>query len=84
MALPSPSWWHIQLKDRRVYAPGIHVSDKEFLPDVAKPTRQKILTLYDAGVRFIQLDDPLLTCSAMRLSCTSVLKTGEIPMLYWI
>ncbi|ETI21574.1 hypothetical protein G647_07921 [Cladophialophora carrionii CBS 160.54] len=59
MTVPPPGWWHIQLKepfDRAVYA-----SDEALLRDLSAALRKEILTLYDAGLRVVQVDDPNLS-----------------------
>ena len=58
MTLPSPTWFHMQLPDGAGYAPGVYHSDADFLSDVSAVMRQEILTLYRAGLRVVQIDDP--------------------------
>jgi methionine synthase II (cobalamin-independent) len=59
MTVPPPGWWHIQLKepfDRALYA-----TDEALLSDLSAALRTEILTLYDAGLRVVQVDDPNLS-----------------------
>ncbi|KAH9843415.1 methionine synthase, vitamin-B12 independent [Teratosphaeria destructans] len=59
--LPSPTWYQVQLRDGSAYERGIYESDEEYLKDIAVAMRQEIMTLYDAGLRLIQIDDPNMT-----------------------
>ncbi|KAF2767975.1 methionine synthase, vitamin-B12 independent [Teratosphaeria nubilosa] len=59
--LPSPTWYQVQLRDGAAYEKGIYESDEEYLKDIALAMRQEIMTLYDAGLRLIQIDDPNMT-----------------------
>lgn len=59
VTIPPPEWWHIQLKQS--YDPSVYSSDAEMLKDMSAAVRQEIMTLYDAGLRFVQIDDPSLT-----------------------
>lgn len=61
MTLPSPCMHHLQLKDGEAYASGVYSSEEEFLTDVSTAVRKEILALYEAGLRFVQIDDPNLT-----------------------
>ena len=59
MTVPTPSWYHVQLKepfDKTLYA-----DDASLLSDIAAALRQEILTLYDQGLRNVQVDDPNLS-----------------------
>lgn len=58
MTIPTPAWHHMQLPNGKAYAKGVYSSEEEFLTDVSAAVRQEILTLYDAGLRVIQVDDP--------------------------
>jgi methionine synthase II (cobalamin-independent) len=59
ITLPPPGWWHIQLRepfDRKLYS-----TDEALLADLAAALRHEIMTLYDAGLRHVQIDDPNLS-----------------------
>ncbi|KIW82974.1 hypothetical protein Z517_02217 [Fonsecaea pedrosoi CBS 271.37] len=59
MTVPPPGWWHIQLKqpfDRDLYE-----SDEALLRDLSAALRKEILTLYEHGLRVVQVDDPNLS-----------------------
>ena len=51
----------MQLRKSEAYDPNVYASDVEMLQDLAAAVRQEIMTLYDAGVRFVQIDDPHMT-----------------------
>jgi methionine synthase II (cobalamin-independent) len=61
ITIPSISYQHIQLKSGHAYDSKVYSSDKEYFTDLAEAYRQEIKTLYDAGIRSIQIDDPNLT-----------------------
>ena len=61
VTIPPPTWWHIQAPDGKSYQPGVYDSDEDYLSDVSVAVRQEILTLYEAGLRVVQIDDPNLT-----------------------
>lgn len=68
--IPSPNYQHIQLKPGTAWTSGSgYSSDKEYFHDLAKCYAAEIRTLYDAGLRNIQVDDPHLTyfCSSLFL-----------------
>ena len=44
-----------------MFDPNVYSSDVEMLKDLAMAVRQEIMALYDAGVRFVQIDDPNMT-----------------------
>lgn len=50
MTLPSPCWWHIQLKEGNAFSADAYQNDVEHLKDMSEAVRQEILTLYDAGL----------------------------------
>lgn len=52
---------HIALRPGRAYSREAYASDVEYFVDLATAYRQEIRTLYDAGLRNIQFDDPQLT-----------------------
>jgi methionine synthase II (cobalamin-independent) len=61
LTMPSPTWQHMQLAKGTAYAPSAYSSDKEYFTDLAAAYATEICTLYDAGLRSIQVDDPALT-----------------------
>ncbi|EMR64536.1 hypothetical protein MGN70_008284 [Eutypa lata] len=68
--IPSPNYQHIQLKPGTAWTPGSgYTSDPEYFRDLARCYGAEIKTLYDAGLRNLQVDDPHLTyfCSSQFL-----------------
>ncbi|KAI1123223.1 hypothetical protein F5Y10DRAFT_56687 [Nemania abortiva] len=62
ITIPSPMYQHIQLKPGTAWtAESGYTSDEEYLDDLANCYAAELKTLYDAGVRNIQVDDPHLT-----------------------
>ncbi|KAI2781253.1 UROD/MetE-like protein [Daldinia loculata] len=65
--IPAPNYQHIQLKPGTAWTQGSgYTSDQEYFNDLAKCYSSELRTLYDAGLRNIQVDDPHLTyfCSS--------------------
>jgi methionine synthase II (cobalamin-independent) len=48
-------------KTEHMFDPSVYNSEVEMLKDLAMAVRHEIMTLYDAGVRFFQIDDPNMT-----------------------
>ncbi|KAF7540570.1 hypothetical protein G7054_g1267 [Neopestalotiopsis clavispora] len=61
IALPSPTFNHIWLRNGTAYSTDVYASNRDFFADVAVAYRAEIEVLYDAGLRNIQIDDPQLT-----------------------
>ena len=61
ITVPSPVYYHMQLKEGRVWENGVYDNDEAFFEDVTVAYRKEFQVLYDAGVRNIQVDDPNLT-----------------------
>lgn len=61
ISIPSITWEHIQLPKGGAARPEAYTSDKEYFADLAAAYRQELRTLYDAGLRSVQIDDPNLT-----------------------
>ncbi|KAI0377774.1 UROD/MetE-like protein [Hypomontagnella monticulosa] len=68
--IPAPNYQHIQLKPGTAWTKESgYSSDQEYFDDLAKCYAAELQTLYDAGLRNIQVDDPHLTyfCSTQFL-----------------
>lgn len=59
MTVPPPGWWHIQLKEP--FDKTLFDSDEALLKDLSAALRKEILTLYEHGLRVVQVDDPNLS-----------------------
>ncbi|KAI8960441.1 hypothetical protein F5Y11DRAFT_349470 [Daldinia sp. FL1419] len=65
--IPAPNYQHVQLKPGTAWTrESGYSSDQEYFNDLAECYSAEICTLYDAGLRNIQVDDPHLTyfCSS--------------------
>ncbi|KAH8198797.1 hypothetical protein TruAng_007020 [Truncatella angustata] len=62
ITMPTPNYQHIQLKPGTAFTPGSgYTSDEEYFRDLAACYSAELKTLYDAGLRNAQIDDPHLT-----------------------
>ena len=53
MTIPSPSL----LRNRASKAPGVYLDEEEFTHDLAQTYKKAIRAFYDAGCRYLQIDD---------------------------
>lgn len=71
ITMPAPSYQHIQLKPgTALSASSGYESDEAYFEDLGKAYAAEIKSLYDEGVRNVQVDDPNLTyfCSSQFLN----------------
>ncbi|KAK8074150.1 5-methyltetrahydropteroyltriglutamate-homocysteine methyltransferase [Apiospora phragmitis] len=62
LTIPTPNYQHIQLKPGTAWTKESgYTSDEQYFDDLAKCYAAEFRTLYDAGLRHIQIDDPHLT-----------------------
>ncbi|KAF2424506.1 5-methyltetrahydropteroyltriglutamate-homocysteine methyltransferase [Tothia fuscella] len=59
VTMPSPTWQHFQLK--QAWVDGVYDNDETFFEDVAVAYRKELKTLWENGVRNVQIDDPHFT-----------------------
>ncbi|KAI0200899.1 hypothetical protein F4808DRAFT_427102 [Astrocystis sublimbata] len=77
LTVPAPTYQHIQLKPWTAFtAESGYASDEEYLDDIAKCYAAELKTLYDAGLRNIQVDDPHLTYFASSAFLNGCKKDG--------
>ena len=77
ITVPAPTYQHIQLKPGTAWtAESGYTSDEEYLNDSAECYKKELQTLYDAGVRNIQVDDPHLTYFASSMFLEGCRKDG--------
>ncbi|KAI0517168.1 hypothetical protein F5B22DRAFT_131125 [Xylaria bambusicola] len=77
ITVPAPSYQHIQLKPGTAWtADSGYTSDEEYFDDIAKCYAAELQTLYDAGLRNIQVDDPHLTYFASSMFLEGCNKDG--------
>ncbi|KPM39604.1 hypothetical protein AK830_g6964 [Neonectria ditissima] len=58
--MPPPCYFHLRLASGKCYSAEAYANDDDFFADLAKAYQQELKTLYDEGVRNIQIDDPTL------------------------
>ncbi|KAK3181635.1 hypothetical protein K4F52_007013 [Lecanicillium sp. MT-2017a] len=58
--MPPPCFFHLRLAEGKSYTKEAYASDEDFFADLAAAYRQEIRTLYDEGLRNLQIDDPTL------------------------
>lgn len=58
--MPPPCYFHLRLAKGKCYDTSIYANDEEFFADLAAAYRQEIKTLYEEGLRNLQIDDPTL------------------------
>lgn len=58
--MPPPCYFHLRLAPGKCYSADAYSNDEDFFADLALAYRQEIRTLYDAGLRNLQIDDPTL------------------------
>ncbi|KAF4971598.1 hypothetical protein FSARC_1630 [Fusarium sarcochroum] len=61
MSFISPTWQHVHLVKNTAYTSAAYTTDKGYFDDLTAAYHQEFQTLYDAGLRSIQVDDPILT-----------------------
>ncbi|KXT06619.1 hypothetical protein AC578_8613 [Pseudocercospora eumusae] len=58
--MPPPCYFHLRLGPGKCYSPDAYSNDTDFFTDLAAAYRQEFKTLYNEGLRNIQIDDPTL------------------------
>ncbi|CEJ93979.1 Putative 5-methyltetrahydropteroyltriglutamate-homocysteine methyltransferase [[Torrubiella] hemipterigena] len=58
--MPPPCYFHLRLAPGKCYSSAAYENDDVFFDDLSKAYRKEVQTLYDAGLRNLQIDDPTL------------------------
>lgn len=58
--MPPPCYFHLRLAPGKCYSSDAYANDADFFADLAKAYQQELKTLYDDGLRNVQIDDPTL------------------------
>lgn len=58
--MPPPCHFHMRMAQGKCYSPDVYASDEAFFADLAVAYQKEMRTLYDEGLRNIQIDDPTL------------------------
>jgi methionine synthase II (cobalamin-independent) len=62
LTVAAPNWYHLRYREGQAYPKEVYASDSEYFADIAKAFQVELQTLYDAGLRNVQFDDPNLAC----------------------
>lgn len=68
LTLITPAWFHMRYKQNKAWKEGVYASDAEYFKDVGKVYQAELDTLYKAGLRNVQFDDPGLACMSPLLT----------------
>ncbi|CAL5875297.1 uncharacterized protein PFLUO_LOCUS9602 [Penicillium psychrofluorescens] len=71
LTMITPAWFHMRYKQGRAYTPDAYANDTEYFKDVAKVYRAELQSLYKAGLRNVQFDDP-----GMAYFCSKAFRQG--------
>ncbi|KAJ5605413.1 methionine synthase vitamin-B12 independent [Penicillium lagena] len=58
LTMITPAWFHMRYKQGKAYTPEAYANDAEYFKDVAKVYKAELESLYKAGLRNVQFDDP--------------------------
>jgi methionine synthase II (cobalamin-independent) len=71
LTMITPAWFHMRYKQGCAYAADAYANDEEYFADVAKVYRAELASLYAAGLRNVQFDDP-----GMAYFCSKAFRQG--------
>lgn len=77
--MPPPCYFHLRLAPGKCYSSEAYANDEEFFADLAKMYQKEFKTLYDEGLRNIQIDDPTLAYFCSDEMVEALKKDGEDP-----
>lgn len=77
--MPPPCYFHLRLAPGECYSSSAYGSDEAFFADLAAAYRKELRTLYDAGLRNVQIDDPTLAYFCSDDMVTSLARDGIDP-----
>jgi methionine synthase II (cobalamin-independent) len=77
--MPPPCYFHLRLAPGKCYSSEAYANDEEFFADLAKMYQREFRTLYDEGLRNIQIDDPTLAYFCSDEMVEALKKDGEDP-----
>ena len=58
MTMLSPIWWHLHTRTGKAYPSNVYKNDEEYFQDLAQAYRKEFQSLYEDGLRSVQIDDP--------------------------
>lgn len=62
VTLAAPEWYHMRYREGKAYPTSVYASDEEYFGDIAAAYQIELQTLYDHGLRNVQIDDPNFAC----------------------
>ncbi|KAF2716411.1 UROD/MetE-like protein [Polychaeton citri CBS 116435] len=77
--MPPAPYFHLRLAPGQCYNRDVYRTDGEFFADLAECYRQEFKTLYDEGLRNIQIDDPTLAYFCSDAMTEALREDGEDP-----
>ena len=77
--MPPPCYFHLRLADGKSYSKDVYASDEAYFADLAVAYQKEIQTLYDAGLRNLQIDDPTLAYFCSEEMNTALRNDGIDP-----
>ena len=75
--MPPPCYFHLRLGRGKCYSKEAYANDEDFFSDLAKAYQQEVQTLYKAGLRNLQIDDPTLAYFCSEEMLEGLRKDGE-------
>lgn len=73
----SPVWYHLRYSEGKAYPADVYGSEEEYFADIAKAYSTELGILYEAGVRNVQIDDPLFACEWVRTQVGAALSRNK-------
>ncbi|UNI22788.1 hypothetical protein JDV02_008644 [Purpureocillium takamizusanense] len=77
--MPPPCYFHLRLAPGKCYSAEAYANDEDFFADLAAAYRKELRTLYDEGLRNVQIDDPTLAYFCSDEMRESLRKEGVDP-----
>lgn len=77
--MPPPCYFHLRLAAGKCYSKDAYTSDEDFFADLAGAYRKELKTLYDDGLRNLQIDDPTLAYFCSDEMLEALKKDGDDP-----
>lgn len=78
MTMAAPEWFHLR-HGQHAYSKDVYSNDEEHFNDIAVAYRTELEILYKAGVRNVQIDDPLLAYFCDESMLKGMKADGEDP-----
>ena len=72
LTLPAPEWYHMRYREGQAYQKSVYANGDEYFADIIKAYQMELQTLYDHGLRNVQIDDPNLACTYTNRSCLPI------------